>query len=236
MDVASGNSEKAFPGISILEFDVSDDAHDVVYSAQPPGKPSQLWVGPLDRRSPATLISASGDSSPHFGPDGQIVFRSFDGTNHYLEQINRDGSARSKVVPYPIGNLFFMSPDRHWITTITTMPDGIGGTYAVPVAGGTPQRICGCISVRWAPDGKFLYLSVQRLSLSHPGKTRVIPLPSGEMLPTLPPLGMLASDDPQLFAGSYLIEASDISPSPDPALYAYVKTTMHRNLFRIPLR
>jgi dipeptidyl aminopeptidase/acylaminoacyl peptidase len=236
MDVASGNSEKAFPGISILEFDVSDDAHDVVYSAQPPGKPSQLWVGPLDRRSPATLISASGDSSPHFGPDGQIVFRSFDGTNHYLEQINRDGSARSKVVPYPIGNLFFMSPDRHWITTITTMPDGIGGTYAVPVAGGTPQRICGCISVRWAPDGKFLYLSVQRPSLSHPGKTRVIPLPSGEMLPTLRPLGMLASDDPQLFAGSYLIEASDISPSPDPALYAYVKTTMHRNLFRIPLR
>jgi hypothetical protein len=41
------------------------------------------------------------EDSPHFGPDGQILYRSFDGTNNYLEQMNRDGSGRSRVVPYP---------------------------------------------------------------------------------------------------------------------------------------
>jgi serine/threonine protein kinase len=234
-DVASERNEKAFPGISMLEFDVSDDAKEVVYSTKPPGKPSELWVGTLDRRSPPRLISASGENSPHFGPDGRIVFRSFDGTNHYLEQINLDGSGRSRVVPYPIGNLFFISPDRRWITTVATMPDGMGGTYAVPIAGGTPQRICSC-TVMWGPDGKFLYLFVQKPSLADPGKTLVIPLQPGEMLPKLPALGMPRSYDPKLLPGSYLTEPYGMSPSSDPSVYAYVKTTMHRNLFRIPLR
>ena len=45
-DMASEKSERALPGISMLEFDVSDDAKEVVYSAQPPGKPSQIWVAP----------------------------------------------------------------------------------------------------------------------------------------------------------------------------------------------
>jgi len=44
-----------------------------------------------------------------------------------------------------------------------------------------------------------------------------------------------APDDPKLFTGSYLVDVYGISPSPDPAVYAYVKTTMHRTLFRITL-
>jgi len=135
----------------------------------------------------------------------------------------------------PVGNLFFMSPDRRWITAVTEPPGGgIGGTYAVPVDGGDPRRICSGCKVMWAPDGKFLYLSVQKSSLAGPGKTRVVTLPPGEMLPKLPPLGMRALDEPALFPGSSLIERYAISPGPDPSVFAFVKTTMHRNLFRIP--
>ncbi len=220
----------------MVEFDVSDDAKEVVYSAQPPGKPLQLWMGTVDRSSPPRLISTSGEDSPHFGPDGRIVYRSFDGTNHYLAQMNRDGSGRSNVVPYPIGNIISMSPDRRWIATAGTIPGVGGGTFVVPVAGGAPQRICSGCPVTWAPDGKFLYLFVQRPSLTDPGKTRVVPLQPGAILPKLPPLGVRGLDDPTLFSGSYLIDVYGISPSPDPSVYAYVKTTMHRNLFRIPLR
>src|SRR6266446_6291199 len=233
-DLASEKSQKLLPGTFMVEFDISDDGKEVVYSAQPSGKPFQLWVASLDRSSPSQLVSASGGDSPHFGPDGRIVYRTFDGTNHYLEQMDRTGSGQSKVVPYPVGNIFYMSTDRRWITTSTTMPNGIGGTYAVPFDGGVPQRICGC-TVMWAPDGKFLYVVVQTASLTGPRKTRVIPLPQGEMLPKLPPRGMGAADDPNLFPGSWLIDASSVSPSPDPSVYAYVKTTTHRNLFRIPL-
>jgi DNA-binding winged helix-turn-helix (wHTH) protein/Tol biopolymer transport system component len=234
-DTASEKSEKALPGTAMLEFDISDDANEVVYSAQPLGKPLQLWVSTLDRRSPPRLIAASSEDSPHFGPDGRIVYRSFDGTSHYLAQMNRDGSGRSNVVPYPIGNVISMSPDRQWITTAGTIPNVGGGTFAVPLAGGAPKRICSGCPVTWAPNGKFLYLFVQQPSLSDRGKTRVVPLQPGEMLPTLPPSGMRSLDEPGLFPGSYLIDGYAISPGVDPSIYAYVKTTMHRNLFRIPL-
>jgi hypothetical protein len=63
-------------------------------------------------------------------------------------------------------------------------------------------------------------------------------LRDGAMLPKLPPYGMRAPaaiDDPALYPGSHEIDAYGISPSPDPAVYAYIKTTMHRNLFRIPV-
>jgi Tol biopolymer transport system component len=235
-DVISGQSEKALPGIVMSEFDLSDAANEVLYSVQPTGKPSQLWLAALDRRSAPRLISSSGGDSPYFGPDGRIVYRSFDGTHYYVEQINRDGSAQAKVVSYPIGNVLSMSPDRRWITTAGTIPGFGGGTFAVPIAGGDPRRICGGCPVTWSLDGKTLYLSVQRSSLADRGKTRAVPLPSGEMLPKLPPSGMRALDEPELFPGSYLIDADAIAPGPNESIYAYVKTTMHRNLFRIALR
>jgi Tol biopolymer transport system component len=235
-DLESEKSEKLLPGFSMLEYDVSSGGKEVVFSTQPSGKPSQLWLAPLDRSSPPQLIASAGEDSPHFGPDGQILFRLSDGTTHYLAQMNRDGSDRSKVVPYPIGNIEYISPDRRWITVIMITPGGSrGGTFAVPVAGGAPRRICPGCSASWAPDGKFLYLGVQPESRESPGKTVAIPLPAGEMLPDLPVLGFRGLDDPSAFPGSRLIDGYEISPGPDPSIFAYVKTTMHRNLFRITL-
>jgi hypothetical protein len=153
-----------------------------------------------------------------------------------LTQINRDGSGRSNVVPYPIGNVLAMSPDRQWITTVGTI-DGLGGgTFAVPLTGGAPRRICGGCPVSWALDGKALYFFVRKSSLTDPGQTRVVPLRPGEMLPAMPPSGVRALDEPGLFPGSYLIDAYGVSPGPDASVYAYVKTTMTRNVFRIDLR
>jgi Tol biopolymer transport system component len=235
-DLDSGESEKVLRGFSILEYDVSSDGKEVVFSTQPTGKPSQLWLAHLDRSLPTQLIASAGEDSPHFGPDGQILFRLSDGVTHYLAQMNRDGSGRSKVVPYPIGSLLHISPDRRWMTVIMITPGGgPGGTFAVPIAGGAPRRICpGCVVI-WAPDGKFLYLGVRPESREGAGKTAAIPLPPGEMLPDLPVLGFRSMDDPTAFPGSRVIDRFDISPGPDPSIFAYAKTTMHRNLFRITL-
>ena len=236
-DVASGKSERALPGRFIAEFDLSDDAKEVLYLVRTPGQPSQLWVAALDRRSAPQLVSSADGDSPYFGSGGRIVYRRFDGTHYYLTQINRDGSGRSNVVPYAIGNVLSMSPDRQWITTVGTLAGLGGGTFAVPLSGGAPRRICGggC-PVSWALDGKALYFFVRKSSLTDPGKTRVVPLNPGEMLPAVQPSGMRALDEPGLFPRSYLIDAYAVSPGPDASVYAYVKTTMTRNVFRIDLR
>jgi hypothetical protein len=52
-------------------------------------------------------------------------------------------------------------------------------------------------------------------SLAGPGKTRVVPLPPGDMLPRLPPLGMRSPDEPALFPGSSFIEHSKLEMGRD---------------------
>jgi Tol biopolymer transport system component len=210
IDLASEKSERLLPGVSMLEYDVSSDGSEVVFSTQPPGKPSQIWLAPLDRSSHPRLIASKGEDSPRFGPDGQVLFRLSDAKTHYLARMNRNGSGRSKVVPYPIGNIQYMSPDRRWTTVIMVTPGGsLSGTFAVPVTGGTPRRICGC-PANWAPDGRFLYLGVQPESRESAGKTAAIPLLAGARLPDLPVLGFLSADNPLAFPGSRLIEGYGI--------------------------
>ena len=110
-------------------------------------------------------------------------------------------------------------------------------TMAVPIGGGSPRRICsGFCPVAWAPDRKFLYVGLAPSSQTTRGKTVAIPIPPGETLPNLPASGIRGLDTGAAFSGSRVIDAWYISPGPDPSVFAYVKTTAHRNLFRIPLR
>ena len=139
-DLESEKSAKVVPGFSILEYDISTDLREVVFSAQS-GQTLQIWLAAMDQSVRPQLVSASGGDSPHFGPDGEILFRLAEGNTHYLARMNRDGSAPSKVVPYPIGNVEYISPDRQWITTISALPNGSAGTLAVPTAGGPPRII-----------------------------------------------------------------------------------------------
>ena len=235
-DLESGKSEAVLRGMSMVEYDISNDAKEVVFSTQPLGKASQLWLAQLDGSSPPRLIASTGERAPHFGRDAQVVFQFTDGKANYIGRISKDGSDRSKVVPYPIFDLHTISPDRRWIVVGLVSPDS-GTVAAVPIDGGAPRRICeGYCPAAWAPDGKFFYVGVERRSGSSPGKTLAIPVQPGESLPRLPDSGIHGPDDRGAFPGSRLIGGWAISPGPDPSVFAYTKTTAHRNLFRIPLR
>ena len=187
-DLESGKSERALPGQSIVEYDVSADGNEVVFSTRPPGKTSQLWLAPLDKTSPPRLIAASGESLPHFSPDGRVLFQFPEGKSHYIGRMNKDGSGRSRVAVYPIAGIQNTSPDGRWIVAVMPLLDGsTAATMAIPASGGAPRRICeDYCPVAWAPDGRFLYVGVERSSRIGPGKTLVIPIPAGETLPRLP--------------------------------------------------
>lgn len=161
-----------------------------------------------------------------------MVFQFTDGRANYLGQIRKDGSDRSKMVPDPIADLHAISPDRRWLIAIVPS----GATIAVPTEGGPPRRICSdSCPVAWAPDGRFLYVGIAPNSRTSAGKTVAIPVAPGESLPNLPPSGIRGLDDAAAFPGSRIIDAWNISPGSDPSIFAYVKTTVHRNLYRIPV-
>jgi Tol biopolymer transport system component/predicted Ser/Thr protein kinase len=237
MEVESGKGEEVAPGCSMLEYDISPDGKEVVFSTQPSGMATELWLAPLDRSSPPRVLAASGETSPHFGPEGQILFRLSDGKTHYLAQMKPDGSGRSNVASYPIGNVVGISPDRRWVAEIGALTgSNTGGTVAVPVTGGAPRLICSGCPVTWAPDGRFLYVGLDSESHTSSGKTVAIPILAGKMLPDLPDWGIRSMDEGAGLPGARVINQWSISPGRDPAVYAYTKTTVHRNLFRIPLR
>lgn len=236
-DLSSGRSEAVLPDVSMAEYDISSDRKEVIFSTELLGKPSQLWLAPLDQSSPPRLIASSGEVTPHFGPAESVLFQLTDGKANYLARMNKDGSGRAKLLPNQIILIGTISPDRLWIAaTVISPTSNAGGQMAVPTQGGAPVLICpGYCPVTWAPDGKFLYVGVTADSRSTPGKTLAIPIPSGKMLPKLPPSGIRGVEGIASFPGARLIYGFRISPGADPSVFAYTKTSMHRNLFRIPL-
>ena len=205
----------------------------MVFSTQSSGKAPQIWLAPLDRSSPPKLVTAEGGAWPLFGPDNQVLFLWSDGKANYLVRTARDGSNRSKVVPYSVGNVDSISPDRRWIVAMT----GGGSTVALPTEGGDPRTIyrVSTPAVAWSADGKFFYVGVQTTSLNSVGKTVAIPVPPGQMLPDLPPSGIRGLEEAKALPGAIVLDGWDIAPGPDPSVYAYTKTTVHRNLYRIPV-
>ncbi len=228
-DLASGKSSVVLSGISMTEYNLSHDGKEVLFSTPVSGIGSDIWLAPLDRSSPPGLLGSAG-GWPHFGPDGEVLFQMSDGKANYLARMKKDGSGRSKVTPYPIGNVYGTSPDRRW--SVVGIP---GSVVAAPLDGGSPRKICSACPVSWPPDGKFFYIGVERNSRTSRGKTVAIPVPPGKSLPDLPPSGIRGLDDAAAFPGARVIDGYEISPGPDPSIFAYVKTTVHRNLFRIPL-
>jgi len=237
----SGRSEAVVSGFSIRAYDISSDEKEVVFSTQPAGQASQLWLASLDRSAPPSRIAATGEDVPHFGPNRQVLFRLTDGKAHYLAQMGRDGAGRTKVVPFPIIDIGAISPDRRFVILFARAPESKApnavDTVAIPVAGGPARRICHVCETTWSRDGKYFYVGIAPPSRTDPtGRMVAIPVPAGETLPPLPAAGIRTEAEALAIPGARIIEQGRIAAGPDPSTYAYVKSAVHANLFRIPLQ
>jgi DNA-binding winged helix-turn-helix (wHTH) protein/Tol biopolymer transport system component len=236
MVIESGKSEAVFPGVSMLAYDISPDGKQVVYCAATPGGIRQLWLGAIDRRSPATRIGNSGDTRPYFGPRGQILFQAIEGNFNYLEQMNPDSSGRSKVVPYPVSTIKGISPGRRWVMGVVPASEGPSVLpVAIPVNGGPPRIICeDFCAPRWSSTGEFLVIPIEGPSRAGPGRSLAIPVGPGETLPELPRGGIELAKAGSI-PGAQWIPRGELVPGKDPNHFAYVNNTVHRNLYRVSL-
>jgi hypothetical protein len=111
-------------------------------------------------------------------------------------------------------------------------------THAFPIGGGPPILIFGdnCI-LRWQPGGKLLYLSIftGMQSAGATGRTYILPLPPGKMLPNIPPGGFRSEAEIATLPGARVIDAADVAPGPTSDVYAFSRQTMQRNLYQIPI-
>jgi len=236
--VRSGKAEAVLPGISMLSFDVSADEKQVVYvAANPSGKP-QIWLATIDRSSAPKPVGIEGGNWPHFGANGQILFQQTEGNKNYLERMNSDGSARSKVVDYPIIEIQAVSPGHRWVMAVVPNSPlaSSPALMAIPVDGGLPKRMCESLcEPTWSSDGRFLYIAIESATRTSAGETLAIPIGPDESIPNLPSTGIPFLAQVSIVKGSQLVPREDVIPGKDPLHYAYANTTVHRNLYRISL-
>jgi Tol biopolymer transport system component/DNA-binding winged helix-turn-helix (wHTH) protein len=237
VELSSGKRERLLPGFSVIDYDISRDGKDVVFSIAPNAGPSQIWLAPLDRRTPPRALVQNGDQ-PAFGAEGEILFRFLDEKVNYLFRVRRDGSHAERVLAAPILNFLSVAPDGAFVTVFSGEGDD-AETVLIDVRTGTRKRIgSGLRTSRWSIDGRYFYIAVSETGLHSSGSTLAIPLATaGAVAEITPGLGAATNDPrrPPLPQGAQMLEHSGIHLASDPSSYVFVRSELKRNLFKVPL-
>ena len=232
-DVTSGRTETLFPGERVTGFDLSRDGRIVAAIAESDGA-ERLWLASLDGRTAPRRIPGAAGFEPRFGPAGEIVFRagtSGRGPSRVVDRrevlrVKEDGSGSQQVNPGS-SNLGRISPDGRWIS-------GVRGAdvWLFSLTGADPLRVLGGFArLRWAPDGSRVYLL-----RPNSGRTYVLPVPNGSVLPAIPSGGFRTEDEIASVPGVEIIPIGDIDPGRDAHTYVFTRQTVTRNIYKIPLR
>jgi serine/threonine protein kinase len=238
MDLGSGRSEQLLPGRSLksyLSFDISPDGREVAASLRGSNSEGRLWVVPLDRQSPPHEITNVESDRFVFWLPGEILFYRREGNSGFAYRIREDGTELRKAIEEPIREIRGVSPDGQWLVAFAT-----GGVIAYPLGQGTPVPIFSQdVRLAWSSDRKFLFISYATTTTggisSAAGKTYVIPLLPGHMLPEIPAAGFRTSDDIARLPGTRVIDSADATPGATSETYAFSRETMQRNLYRVPV-
>lgn len=162
-----------------------------------------------------------------------------EGDESFLYKMKSDGSERRKIDTRPVIQLETISPDGRWAVVQAAIEneDVPRGILAIPLEGGTPILICtGLCVVRWPMNGESMFLSVVGGSQGHVlgWGTYIVPLARGHAFPVLPPMGIASMADAAALPGAKPVERF-VLPGLNEQIYAFTRTTVHRNLFQIPL-
>jgi Tol biopolymer transport system component len=235
-DLASGATSAPLPGIPIVNYDVSRDGREIAYTTRSGGE-SQIWLASIDHHAPPRLVVHAGDAVS-FGENDELIFRSLESKANFLYRIKKDGNGRARISDTAILEKLSVSPDGEWVLVFVagmgnnTMPNIV----AVSLRNGEVRQFCqpDCNPVHiggWSRDGKYFFFRADpRTSTSSPGATVAIPLAPGNPLPAIS-----NSSDVEQMPNARTIRRGIVAPGSTPDVYAFLKTDLQGNLYRVPL-
>src|SRR5262249_22616684 len=216
---ASGLSHSVLPGISLMDFDISRDGQQVVFTARK-GSDLQIFIAPLDGSAPPRLV-VRGGSQVSFGAPGELVFQQVGTQVNSVARVKTDGTGLERILD-SVSDMNFVSPDGGWVS-VAGMFDGVVGTFAVSLKDRTRKLICaGLCEPRWSDDGAYLYVTMTPTP-TQGRPTLIFPIPRGSGVPVLPAQGLSPHAGDEL-RGIPIIGQDFPAPGPDPQTYAFVKS------------
>jgi eukaryotic-like serine/threonine-protein kinase len=236
VDLSSGQKQRLFPGQLVTSYDVSNDR--VVAAVEEGTRRTGVWLAWLDGREPPRRIPHADGDNPRFGRNGEILFRVPEGATATLYRISDDGNGREKLTLVTGAVFGTVSPDGQWLSGI-----GPGNSQVVlySTTGRTPIPILPysqASRLRWSADGRRAYISVQygQASAFAVGRTYVMPLAEGSVLPHTPDGGFRTEAEIAALPSVEVLPYGDVALGPAPSVYAFSRVTTTRNLYRIPLK
>jgi Tol biopolymer transport system component len=236
-NLETGSNEHLLPGFLMTGYALSPDGKRVVFSAPDPQGHSRLWIADFDlRSSPREFPSTVDEDQPSFDDAGNIYFRASEGGANFLYRMKEDGSERQKVWPGAVFEFATVSPNGKWAIAgmaSSRNPETTFDTMAIPLGGGDPVRVCpSYCTAGWSNRGRVF---VVHLSDMGAAKTILAPVTPGGGVPRLPTEGLDANGKAETIKGVKIVD-NFIVPGPATGQYVWMRGSVHRNLYRIPLQ
>jgi DNA-binding winged helix-turn-helix (wHTH) protein/Tol biopolymer transport system component len=233
LDLQSGATRPILPGFSITDFSLSPDGQQIAFTALGNDNTLSIWMAPLDGSSSPRLLQMSAEH-PRFTSDFIYYIKRAPGGS-YAHRIRPDGSGDQQIWDENIVSLA-TSPDGRYLAI--TLPIEKGGEWNLEFVDWARKRIqpvCKDGMVYWSDDGRSLYVFAGFGKGNKNAPTYLMSLPVGSGIPELPAAGL--ANLAQLVALKHvrLIAAHGVAAGRTPDAYAYVKETVQRDLYRIPL-
>lgn len=241
-DLKSGHSEPLAPGLRVLSFDVSWDGRRVVMEAPDSAGRERLWLAPLDHSSPPRQIPNLEGSSPHFGPDNEILFRHNEGASTaagslgFVYRVRLDGSGLRKALEQPVNQFNTpgaVSPDGRWIEAWAPLPRNGPPAYQLFSLEGKPPisfvgGLAGSGGMSWGGGGALI-------TSASTTRAFFVPLAPGQVVPPIPAAGLHSDEEIARLPGAREVVGRQIVLGPSPDIYAFYRGATQRNLYRIPV-
>ena len=237
-NLETGERQRLLQDFEIVHYSISADGNRAVFVSVDDEGRTPVWFADLNGHTPPRRLGTIEAAVAFFGAAGEVIIGSAGQNEYYVYRIKDDGSELQKAITTPLLPIA-VSPDGQWIAVQD--PTAWGALIMHPAAGGPAVRLCDLCAppwgtnpmpfyIGWTPDSRFVYWTFGNA-------TYAIPLPPGRTVPTIAAGGIQSREGVAALPGAQLISEQDHTvPGPNPSMYAFVKVSTQRNIYRVPVR
>ncbi len=238
LDLETGQSEAVFPGFTISSFSLAPNGNDIVFVGAEKDQPMQFWIASVDHRSsPRPLPPKTVAARYRFAAD-YIYYVSRE-AHKVVRRMHPDGSGDEVIWPNDFWAAAISPTGRHLSVTFRAPEIQAGPRLSTQIMDwrtGRAVRLCHECVGWWSNDGSWFAIAAESSS-GEETATYLLPVRRDTELPDLPAGGLSQASDAARLPGVHIIrEPGAVALGPAADKYAVQHETVHRNLYRIPIR